>query len=147
MKVVTFGLDTGPSNLLVRLTSISDGSEIHTRTFAGGSFGVGPVVPGEYILTVSDGEQIVTENVRARQTVSVGATNVALHEAVVLLVSDNFVSPCYLTPRRELCNYWCQFYLLIISFMKTLLLLFSYSSVFYPCSFSRGIKKIYSVVR
>ncbi|KAA0190716.1 hypothetical protein FBUS_07432 [Fasciolopsis buskii] len=84
-RVVTFGLDTGPSNLLVRLTSISDGSEIHTRTFAGGSFGVGPVVPGEYILTVSDGEQIVTENVRARQTVSVGATNVALHEAVVLL--------------------------------------------------------------
>ncbi|VDP86220.1 unnamed protein product [Echinostoma caproni] len=86
LKVVTFGLNTGPEGLVVRFTSVQDKTEIHTRTLTGGYFNVGPLVPGEYTLTVSDGEQTTTsDHIRARQSVSVGSNPLTLQKPIVLL--------------------------------------------------------------
>ncbi|THD22555.1 hypothetical protein D915_005986 [Fasciola hepatica] len=84
-QVVTFGLDTGPEGLFVRLGSVSEAYEVHSRTSVRGHFSVGPVFPGQYTLTVSDGEPIMTENIRAQQTVFVGVTNLVLDKPLILL--------------------------------------------------------------
>ncbi|KAA3670132.1 uncharacterized protein DEA37_0013204, partial [Paragonimus westermani] len=84
-RVVTFGLTTGPSNLIVRLMDTTTGQTVQlTSTLAGGTFEFGSVLPGQYELAVSDGKQVGAEHIRARTTISLGYDSLTLDEPIVL---------------------------------------------------------------
>ncbi|CAL8094145.1 unnamed protein product [Calicophoron daubneyi] len=84
-QVVTYGLTTGPTDLFIRLTSVTGELLASNTTRNDGYFTLSPVLPGEYSLTVSDNGEAGSPRIRARSTLSLGADSLTLKNPLVLL--------------------------------------------------------------
>nr|CDS27016.1 nodal modulator 1 [Hymenolepis microstoma] len=83
-QVVTTGMNTGPSDLVITAIS-SDGAVVsHTKTISDGSFTLISVPPGEYLITVGDSVSNNKDGIRASTSVTVSTTSVKLTEPLVL---------------------------------------------------------------
>lgn len=93
--MVTFGLNTGPPGLTVRLTDV-DGVKVQEPrgtnvTTIGGHFELSPVIPGQYNVTILDANKATSEHARAETTVTVESDSLRLEKPIVLMVRTSVV--------------------------------------------------------
>ncbi|VUZ47317.1 unnamed protein product [Hymenolepis diminuta] len=83
-QVVTAGMNTGPSGLVITALSSDNAVVSHTKTTSDGGFTLVSVPPGKYLITVGDSISRSKDGVRASASITVSTSSVKLTEPLIL---------------------------------------------------------------